>query len=386
VSRRRIVLTLVGMSVLAITACTSTSGGAGPPPSAAVPSSPSNSVSASSPAIQPVLDLVHWRLVRSWTRDEKDSFGAYGGGLLLLQAPPVGGPAYSSVVRKNGSLVLRHFAGPGHWQTQNGWLWRNRAVFLDLNYPKRLVRLSIYSTKSGSILDWPPSHAQVPQIPDADVAGGQLGYLTGLPDEGGICFRVVDLTNLETRKLQCAPADVTLGDVALHDGIAVISRLVHPLAPKQRCKTLEVIDLASGHHDAAVEHDIADHAHCLAWDGVAVGDALAWDQADPNSEMIQFGHGFVRTADGTIQPLGTLLTDTMVPCGDALYWLTGRHDQSQVERWTPDGKIAIVYRTGPNRLATLPQCANNRWLTTRVDSATGHNERLRLITLDVRSD
>jgi hypothetical protein len=306
--------------------------------------------------------------------------------MLLLQAPPVGGPAYSSVVRKDGSSALRHFAGPGQWLTQNAWFWRDRAVFLDLNYPKRVVRLSIYSAKDGSILDWPPTQAQVPQIPDADVAEGQLGYFTGLPEEGGMCFRVVDLPDLETKTEECAGDGVILGDVALHDGIAVISRLVHHLAPKRRCKTLEAIHLDTGRHATAVEHDIADHAHCLAWDGVAVGDALAWDQADPNSEMIQFGHGFVRTADGTIQPLGTLLTDTMVPCGDALYWLTGRHDQSQVERWTPDGQIAIVYRTGPNRLATLPQCANNRWLTTRVDSATGHNERLRLITLDVRRE
>jgi hypothetical protein len=259
-------------------------------------------------------------------------------------------------------------------------------VFLDLNYPKRLVRLTIYSTKDGSRLAWPRTEAQRPEIPDADVAGGQLGYLTGLPDEGGICFRAVELTDLETRTLECAGGGVILGDVALHDGIAVISRLVHPLAPKRRCKRLEVIDLDTGNRDTAVELDIADHAHCLAWDGVAVGDALAWDQADPNSQMIQFGHGFVRTADGTIERLGTLMTDSLVACGDALYWLTGRHDQSQVERWTPNGQIAIVYRTGPNRLATLPQCTNNRWLTTRVDDATGHNEQLRLITLDVTSD
>jgi hypothetical protein len=46
----------------------------------------------------------------------------------------------------------------------------------------------------------------------------------------------------------------------------------------------------------------------------------------------------------------------------------------------------LIYRSGPNRGPTSQQCTNNRWLTTRVDDATGDNERLRLITLDVTSD
>jgi hypothetical protein len=109
---------LARLSLLAIPACSGSSAGIDDARSTAVGSSLSNTASASSPAVRPVLDLGNWRLVRSWTRDQKDSFGVYGGRLVLLQAPPAGGAAYSSVQRQQGGAVLRHIAGPGQWLTQ----------------------------------------------------------------------------------------------------------------------------------------------------------------------------------------------------------------------------------------------------------------------------
>jgi hypothetical protein len=331
-----------------------------------------------------VKDRVPWIVVRQWDRGEQDSFGSYDGTLTMLVASPSTGPDHSAVETSPEVALLEHDAGEGDWMTQDGWLAHDAAVFMDLNFPRRNSRLSVYELPSGQPAAW-SDDGQVSHVaPEASVGDDALAYITGLP-KTRMCLRALDLGDLRSHKLACGATGEVFGDPAVNERSVTFSRLVGWRQPpnEKRCKTLNIVDLRTGRHDRSAEAAIADHARCIAWDGVVVGGGVAWDEVDPTFGNVGISPGYYRAPSGAITQLGRMDTDSMVACGGRLHWQVGAATTDLIVEWEP-GSAPQTIRNVPNTSPTALQCTDNRWLTTRIDDITGHDEKLTIVALDTR--
>jgi hypothetical protein len=253
---------------------------------------------------------------------------------------------------------------------------------MDLNLPRRVARLSVYELPSGQSSTWSHDGRLSPVSPEANVEDDTLAYITGLP-ESRMCLHALNLENLRSHQLSCGETDEILGDPTINEGSVAFTRLVHWLQPKKRCKVLDVVDIRTGEHDLAAEAAIADHAGCIAWDGVVLGGGVAWDEVDPNMGNVASSLGYYRAADGAITQLGRMYTDSMVACGARLYWQVEQASTDSIVEWSLDSTPRTI-RNVPNTSPTALQCTNNRWLTTRIDDITGKDEKLTLLALDTQ--
>lgn len=344
---------------------------------------PETSTTATATSVMPPAEprAADWRLVRQWDRGDPDSFGTYDGTYIVLVASPSTGPGYSSVETSGGVELIHHDPGTADWQTQDGWLSPYAAVFMDINLPRRVARLTVYSLPSGELSAWSEDGSMTGVSPDANVSRDTLAYFTGRP-ETGMCLHVVDLQTMRDRESDCGDQREILGDVEVKGSNVFVSHLRGVSQPARRCKTVGLLDLTTGQSDAAAERAVNRQSDCLAWSGTRFDGGWAWDVANPNSPDIATAHGFARLDSGRLIDLGVMETDSMLACGDHLYWSMLQGEVQELVEWNHVSGAGIVLDSGPDAIFTSRQCSDDRWLTTRVDGLSGHDEKLRLIALD----
>jgi hypothetical protein len=120
---------------------------------------------------------------------------------------------------------------------------------------------------------------------------------------------------------------------------------------------------------------------CLGWSSAVADELVAWDEADPASETFATSHGYV-LADGRRTELGPMVTDTLVACGSSFYWVEIDDLGHRIERWTRSAGVQTVWGPQAERLPGGLQCADGRWLSTRVDDVDGRDELLTFAVLD----
>lgn len=123
------------------------------------------------------------------------------------------------------------------------------------------------------------------------------------------------------------------------------------------CRT--VADLV----DDAVE-PIAGAERCRAWDAMRLGpDAAAWSVVR-NENRIEQGPVTASVGDG-FYDLGIASTGSFTWCDGALYFARDGQldrDKARLLRWTPDGRLAVVFETKGlgGAFITQPRCAGDR--------------------------
>lgn len=99
---------------------------------------------------------------------------------------------------------------------------------------------------------------------------------------------------------------------------------------------------------------------CKGWDVVATESGAVWS-ALPDEQNVQLGE-FSATSDGTVVPLGTGATGTLVPCGDAVFFARSSTGAApaQLLRWDGEQLRAAweAQGSGPGFIAT-PACADD---------------------------
>ncbi|MCD4532796.1 hypothetical protein LRP67_01680 [Nocardioides sp. cx-169] len=290
-------------------------------------------------------------------------------------SPDSSSPQQTRVFDRHGSLVLERTSEGSGWFTQEAWLTDHFAVVEDLHEGQRLVRLFVYDLRTGEAVELPGGLQ--PTQPEVDAGSGQVSFTTGTA-ETRMCQQLVDLESGVAKAPTCASTGEVLADTVVGASAYSFSRVRSPNV-EQRCKNLTVVQ-------GERQSDIPLHEKCLGWSAAVIEGAVAWDEADPLSESLWLGEGYVRPGDEQPIALGPVVTDTIVGCGDRFFWEgLGHHDSSGIESWSAEHGVQTVW--GPQR-DVVPvdlECSDGRWLHLRLDEITGKDEMLRIIVLDTRT-
>lgn len=348
-------------------------------------SQPTSSASSSPPPASPTdegtpakppIRLAAWTVLNRWPMDRRLT-GEFNGPYRAVVDEHDTWADESQTARfldAQGRRVLRRESGGEGWFTQDVWLTEHYAVVEDLNLDARDIRLFVYDLRTGKQVPAPSPPISQPEM---DASAGRVAYLSGRATTK-ICLQLLELDTGTTTQLACGRRGDVLGDVAMDAaGDVTYSSVRKPDTPK-RCKT--VLAVRPGDRPLRPQ-SVPARQRCLAWSGVVLPGGVAWDEADPYSEDLAFGQGYVEQ-DGEITELGLLDTDTLVACGDRFFWEAQDERGSRVDSIKPGGQPVTIWGPKENGVPTGLKCADGRWLQARFDDVSSDNLPMEFQVLD----
>ncbi|TCC30323.1 hypothetical protein E0H92_39490 [Kribbella speibonae] len=147
------------------------------------------------------------------------------------------------------------------------------------------------------------------------------------------CLIVADLATLKSRTVTCVAAPGYIADPVVSADTVTFSEIIAPETAR-RCKRILTAPLAGG----AVQ-PVPAATNCIQWSGATVRGATVWSEvgaADPDQYQSK---AYVReSGDSPARPLGTVVTDTILACGNWILWETRTVGSSgeetyQINRW-----------------------------------------------------
>lgn len=336
-----------------------------------------------------VIDAGHdrpprWVVVAQWTLQDPDQGLGVADDRHVATHTLAESRGHFRLSTRDGIAVVSAQASKGEL-VQGEWLDHRHYVVEHLDPDAKTLGISAYSLRGdrATEIDMSGVNAAV-NSPSLAYDKGTLAWARGEPFKDRMCIGVTQLASGRYTELDCAPRDVIVDDIALANGTVVYSELSDGGHPARRCKRIMVVDL-HGQHDRGAEIAMAKQSDCAAWSGVPLRDGIAWNVADPASSDFAFGHAFYWGEDH-LTDLGIIDTDSLVSCGNLLFWTAGHHEAKTPYWWRPGAprsQIALALSERTDESTTLPYCASGRFLTTRAEEATGRpSDRLRLKTLD----
>lgn len=388
---RRVVATAVALTVLASTldACAhdTTSRGEHPAARSSAPRAEtpvlSTGAEADPVAVTEASDRPPaWRLVEDWPRDDpRQGFGLSSASVSLISSYTEAGGSIRIADRTGSSLSVEPVAAG--WSVQETWLDDQYAVAEVLNLAKRKVAVHGYALRDGRIAELELGAVNDRRLgPSMAYFGSRIAWTTGDPVRR-MCISIAQLPSGRSRSVACLRRGIIIGDVALDEDTLVFSALSRPRSFDQRCKQIQVVDF-HGRHDHAAERTMASLSDCDAWSAVPLHNGVAWDVSDPNAGEIAFadGHALV---DNQHYELGRLETDSFLECGDHLWWTNTVHEATTPFMWVPAAPTfsrALELPEDQTKSGTSLACASDRFVSTRIEDVSGHDEHVRLLTLD----
>ncbi|MEZ0580616.1 hypothetical protein [Nocardioides sp. MH1] len=322
-----------------------------------------------------------WQVVQTWSRTDPDaSFGLADSKYVAAFTSTTSGGRVALTSREGHGIL--DLAAPAHGYVQDVWLG-TYAVMEFIDVQARVVTLRAYGLSGETA--WPVDLSSVNRSspgPSVAYSEDRIAWTKGSPDDG-MCVMLTDLESGVDREVDCAPKKTILDDIALDDQRVMFTRLTRPGSPTHRCKRVSVVDL-DGRHDRPVERAIARQSDCLAWDAVPIGGGVAWDTADPNALDVARGEGYY-VRNGVVTELGNVDTDSLVACGEMLFWTNPVREATTPFGWQPGSQQSnkvLELRHSRDESATALHCASNRYLSTRAEELSGTDEHLRLLVLD----
>lgn len=273
-----------------------------------------------------------------------------------------------SVSDKAHDEVLEWTSRGGDWILQDVWLTRHFLVVEEINETAKSIELRAWDLASGEEIEIPLQPSQ----PEMAADFGRVAFMTGRATTG-ICQQSLDLATGELATPRCARPGAVLGDLALDQKEITYSEVVAP-GTDHRCKSL-LVDGSNPTREVPITK------RCLGWSSAIADGVVAWDETDPASESFPTSLGYV-LASNRRSALGPMVTDTLVGCGSSFYWIEVDGLGHRIERWTRGSGVQTVWGPQDERLPGELQCADGRWLSTRVDDIDGNEESLTFAVLD----
>lgn len=273
-----------------------------------------------------------------------------------------------SVSDKAHDEVLEWTSRGGDWILQDVWLTRHFLVVEEINETAKRIELRAWDLSTGEEIEIPLQPSQ----PEMAADFGRVAFMTGRAITS-ICQQSLDLATAELATPRCARPGAVLGDLALGQKETTYSEVVAP-GTDDRCKSL-LVDGSNPTREVPITK------RCLGWSSAIADGLVAWDETDPASESFPTSLGYVLAGDRR-SALGPMVTDTLVGCGSSFYWIEVDGLGHRIERWTRGSGVQTVWGPQDERLPGELQCADGRWLSTRVDDIDGHEESLTFAVLD----
>ncbi|WP_199442882.1 hypothetical protein [Umezawaea beigongshangensis] len=323
---------------------------------------------ATGPAVtRPSPDPAPWRLFAEDVPPERrGTFETVGREYALSSDPsaPTTDPDSRSLVvhRETGRVVHRFSPEAPQRQAYRALFFEGHAMILDGSYTKAgppdpdrdqsvLWRVDLVT---GQRDRFRPTTVKALSLSEQMTERGRSVVLPAVSHDDRSCLVAVDVATLRDELLHCAPAGATILRVdAVRDGL---SWLQAGGAGYADCKSRWWRD------PAGAITPLAPETGCGAWEGLRLdGWTFVASLADPGGAQYDFSRA--RATDGvSTVDFGSILTSTVVACGEHVYWIAADQETQQawqeVRRWRPgDRGHEVVLRTEGDAGRRPPACS-----------------------------
>ncbi|MFF1819615.1 hypothetical protein ACFVWG_20105 [Kribbella sp. NPDC058245] len=259
--------------------------------------------------------------------------------------------------RSDGRTVVRHVPAPGFVAQSPVVIDDRWALIQEIRSdgPNREIRAYRYNLGTGSRTDL--SKTSLPPITEPEIGayGGTFAYST-TDSRRRSCLVIAALDSLQARTVMCVDDPAYLADPVVSADAVTFSQITAPQTAR-RCKRLFTAPLTGG-----PAHAVPAVRNCIQWSGATLHGATIWSEvssADPDQYQSQ-AH-LREAADASPRSLGTIATDTIVPCGTWIYWQirTVREgvERFQLGRWhAGSSRPEAIYSAPPDTALSAPTC------------------------------
>ncbi|MFD7159166.1 hypothetical protein ACFV9C_31530 [Kribbella sp. NPDC059898] len=174
------------------------------------------------------------------------------------------------------------------------------------------------------------------------------------------CLIVADLATLKSRTVTCVPAPGYLADPVVSADAVTFSEIIAPETAR-RCKRIRTAPLTGG-----TSKPVPAATNCIQWSGATVQGATVWSEVGANDPDQYQSKAYVReSGDSPARRLGTVVTDTILACGNWILWETRTvgstgEDLYTIDRWRPGlTEPQTMYAGTPGVALTPMTCQDN---------------------------
>ena len=172
--------------------------------------------------------------------------------------------------------------------------------------------------------------------------------------------RDADLATLTSRTVTCVADPGYLADPVVSADAVTFSEITAPETAR-RCKRILTVSLKN----PGQPRPVPAATNCLQWSGASLHGATVWSEVGPTDPDQYQSKAYVReSADSPAQSLGSVVTDTILACGNWILWETRSMNSGvesyQINRWRPGlDQPQRVYSTPAGAALTPMTCQDN---------------------------
>ncbi len=261
--------------------------------------------------------------------------------------------------RTSKKVVVRHVP-PSGFVAQSPVVIDDRwALVEDIRSegPDPEIRVYRYDLTTGRPADL---SKQLPKVsePEIGASDGTFAY-SSTDARNRSCLIVAELATLKSRTVACVANPGYVADPVVSADTVTFSELTAPETAR-RCKRILTAALSGG-----PARPVPAATKCIQWSGASLRGATVWSEVGGSDPDQYQSKAYVRdSADSPARSLGVVATDTIIACGNWIFWETrtvGNGDEAyQINRWRPGlQQPQRIYTGKPGTALTPLTCQDN---------------------------
>jgi hypothetical protein len=218
----------------------------------------------------------------------------------------------------------------------------------------KVVRYDLTTGKAAALTSLPPVSE-----PEIGAYNGTFAY-SSTDAKNRSCLIVADLATLKSRPVTCVDAPGYIADPVVSTDTVTFSEISAPETAR-RCKRVLAAPLSGG-----APTPVPAATNCIQWSGASLRGATVWSEVGASDPDQYQSKAYVReSGDSPARPLGSVVTDTILACGNWILWETRTvsatgEETYQINRWRPGiPTTQRMYAAKPGVALTPMTCQDN---------------------------
>ena len=256
-------------------------------------------------------------------------------------------------------VVIRHTPAPGFVAQSPVVVDDHWALIEDIRSegPDPEIKVFRYDLTTGRAAGL----GSLPRVSEPEIGAydGTFAY-TSTDAKNRSCLIVADLATLKSQIVTCVADPGYLADPVVSADSVTFSEITAPETAR-RCKRILTAPLK----DPGRPRPVPAATNCLQWSGASLHGATVWSEVGPADPDQYQSKAYVReSADSPAQSLGTVVTDTILACGNWILWeartMKNGGESYQIIRWRPGlEQPQRVYSSPAGAALTPMMCQDN---------------------------
>ncbi|HET6741622.1 MAG TPA: hypothetical protein VFH76_21910 [Kribbella sp.] len=261
--------------------------------------------------------------------------------------------------RSTKKVVVRHVPATGFVAQSPVVIDDRWALIEDIRSdgPDPQIKLLRYDLSTGKASA--PTALPAVSEPEIGTYDGTFAY-SSTDAKNRSCLIVADLATLKARTVTCVAAPGYIADPVVSADTVTFSEIVAP-GTAHRCKRVLTAPRTGG-----AAQPVPAATNCIQWSGATLRGATVWSEVGASDPDQYQSKAYVReSGDSPARPLGVVVTDTILACGNWILWETrtvsaAGEEAYQINRWRPGvPKPQTVYAGKPNVALTPMTCQDS---------------------------